>query len=76
MMVNLTDIEVVFDEDVEPYDTGNLDRLEEWRKRTEKRKMGDGLMGIPTSFDTINSTGVGWMPGELVAMIQNTHDIY
>ena len=68
MMVNLTDIEVVFDEDVQPYDTGNLDRLEEWRKRTEKRKMGDGLMGIPTSFDTINSTGVGWMPGELVAM--------
>jgi replicative DNA helicase len=25
-------------------------------------------MGVPTSFKSINSTGVGWMPGELIAM--------
>ena len=68
IMVNLTDIEVVYDEDVEQYDSGNLSRLDEWRERTKRRKMGDGLMGIPTSFNTLNSTGVGWMPGELVAM--------
>lgn len=68
IMVNLTDIEVVYDEDVEQYDSGNLNRLDEWRERTKRRKMGDGLMGIPTSFNTLNSTGVGWMPGELVAM--------
>ena len=68
IMVGLSDVEVVYDEDVQTYDTGDLGRLEEWRKRTNKRKMGDGLMGIPTSFKTINTTGVGWMPGELIAM--------
>jgi replicative DNA helicase len=68
IMVGLTDIEVDYDEDVQAYDTGELDRLDEYKKRAEKRKMGDGLMGIPTSFQTINSTGVGWMSGELVAM--------
>tara|TARA_R110002020_G_C16200987_1_gene766272 strand:+ start:68 stop:1324 length:1257 start_codon:yes stop_codon:yes gene_type:complete len=68
IMVGLTDIEVDYDEDVHAYNAGNLNRLEQYRARTEHRKMGDGLMGIPTSFETINSTGVGWMPGELVAI--------
>ena len=68
IMVGLTDIEVVYDEDIKSYDTGDLSRLDEWRERTNKRKMGDGMMGVPTSFKTINSTGVGWMPGELIAM--------
>jgi len=68
IMVGLTDIEVVYDEDVQSYDTGTLTRLDEWRERTKKRKLGDGLMGVPTSFKSINSTGVGWMPGELIAM--------
>ena len=68
IMVGLTDIEVDYDEDVQAYDTGDLDRLNEYKKRAEKRKLGDGLMGIPTSFQTINSTGVGWMSGELIAM--------
>ena len=68
IMVGLTDIEVDYDEDVQSYDTGDLTRLDEYRARTETRKLGDGLMGIPTSFKTINSTGVGWMPGELVSM--------
>ena len=68
IMVGLTDIEVIYDEDVKSYDTGALDRLEEWRERTKKRQMGAGLMGVPTSFKSINSTGVGWMPGELIAM--------
>jgi len=68
IMVGLTDIEVVYDEDVQSYDTGTLDRLDEWRERTKKRQMGDGLMGVPTSFKSINSSGVGWMPGELIAM--------
>ena len=68
IMVGLTDIEIVFDEDVQSYDDGTLDRLDEWKERTKKRKLGDGLMGVPTSFASINSTGVGWMPGELIAM--------
>ena len=63
IMVGLTDIEVEYDDDVQAYDTGELDRLDEYKKRAEKRKMGDGLMGIPTSVQTINSTGVGWMAG-------------
>tara|TARA_B100000519_G_scaffold190402_1_gene189866 strand:+ start:6953 stop:8203 length:1251 start_codon:yes stop_codon:yes gene_type:complete len=67
LMVGLTDIEVVYDEDVFSYDSGKLTRLDEWRERTDKRKLGDGLMGIPTSFQTINQTGVGWMPGELIS---------
>ena len=68
IMVGLTDIEVIYDEDVQSYDTGELTRLDEWRERTKKRQMGDGLMGIPTSFKSINGTGVGWMPGELISL--------
>ena len=68
IMVGLTDIEVVYDEDVQSYDDGSLDRLSQWRERTKKRQMGEGLMGVPTSFKSINSTGVGWMPGELISM--------
>ena len=68
IMTSLTDIEVAYDEDVVMYDEGSVDRLEEWRARTEQRKMGDGLMGVATSFKTLNGTGVGWMPGELIAL--------
>ena len=68
IMVGLTDIEVIYDEDVQSYDMGELTRLDEWRERTKKRQMGDGLMGVPTSFKSINSTGVGWMPGELISL--------
>ncbi len=67
IMSGLTDIETVYDEDVMPYDSGELTRLEEWKNRKQRRKLGDGLMGIPTSFDSLNSRGVGWMPGELIA---------
>lgn len=68
IMTSLTDIEVAYDEDVTQYDEGSTDRLEEWRERTKHRKLGDGLMGVATSFKGINSTGVGWMPGELIAI--------
>ena len=68
LLTGLADIEVDYDEDVESYNTGDLNRLEQYRKRTEQRKAGDGLMGVPTSFESINDTGVGWMPGELIAM--------
>ena len=40
MMIGLTDIEVIYDEDVQSYDTGNLDRLSEWKQRTKIREMG------------------------------------
>ena len=65
---NLGDVEIETDEDVAIYNDGTSGRLEEWRERTRKRKMGEGLMGIPTPFKSFNATGVGWMPGELIAM--------
>ena len=68
ILVGLADIEVDYDEDVKLYDTGGEDRFQQYLERTKKRKMGDGLMGVPTSFETINSTGVGWMPGELISI--------
>tara|TARA_R110002020_G_scaffold18947_4_gene65639 strand:+ start:1958 stop:3217 length:1260 start_codon:yes stop_codon:yes gene_type:complete len=68
IMTSLMDIEVAYDEDITVYDEGTVDRLDEWRERTKKRELGDGLMGVSTSFKTINGTGVGWMPGELIAV--------
>ena len=65
---NLNDIEVVYDEDVVAYDTLAEDRYSEWQEKSKKRKMGEGMMGIPTPFKSLNKTGVGWMPGELIAM--------
>jgi replicative DNA helicase len=64
----LGDVEIETDEDVSIYNDGTPVRLEEWKERTKRRQMGDGLMGIPTPFTSFNNTGVGWMPGELIAM--------
>ena len=53
---NLHDINIIYDEEVVAYNNGHsLDRLEEWRTRTNKRQMGDGLMGIKTPFKTLNN---------------------
>jgi|TARA_R100000781_G_scaffold114946_1_gene87995 replicative DNA helicase len=65
---NLNDIEVVYDEDVISYDSAADGRFDAWQARSKKRKMGEGMMGIPTPFKSLNKTGVGWMPGELIAM--------
>ena len=67
LMVKLTDIDVDFDEDVEAYDDGNLSRLDDYKERTRIREMGEGLMGVRTSHRSINTQGVGGMPGDLVA---------
>ena len=64
----LGDVEIETDEDVSIYNDGTPARLEEWKERTKRRQMGDGIMGIPTPFTSFNNTGVGWMPGELIAM--------
>ena len=68
IMNGLTDIEIKYDEDVVEYDDGSLDRLDEWNERVGLRQKGDGLLGIATSFKSINKTGVGWMPGDLVSL--------
>ena len=64
---NLNDIGVVYDEDVISYDKKAEERLQEWREKRLVRR-ADGLLGIKTSLDTINRTGVGWMPGELISI--------
>jgi replicative DNA helicase len=65
---SLNDIEVTYDEDVISYETDAENRFSEWEGRSKKRKMGEGMMGIPTPFKSLNNTGVGWMPGELIAL--------
>ena len=68
IMAALGDIELVYDEDVVEYSTKADKRLDLWKDRKKRRKMGGGMMGVPTSFQSINSTGVGWMPGELISL--------
>ena len=67
IMSGLSDVDLIYDEDIQTYDDGETDRLAEWKERTRRRKMGDGLMGVPTSFSFINQAGIGWQPGELIA---------
>ena len=68
---NLNDINIIYDEDVVTYNLPNgksMERFEQWQERTERRKMGDGLMGIKTPFKSLNNLGVGWQAGELIAL--------
>ena len=65
---SLNDVGVVYDEDVQPYGSGSLSRYEEWQARNAQRNIEGGILGMPTVFDTVNKTGVGWMPGELISV--------
>ena len=64
----LNDISVIYDDDVISYNMNSEMRLSDWQLRKDKRKMGDGIMGVPTPFTSLNRMGVGWMPGELIAL--------
>ena len=64
----LNSIAVDFDEDVSSYVNGGESRLEEWRKRKEIRERADGMLGIPTTFESFNKSGVGWLNGEMIAI--------
>tara|TARA_R100001509_G_scaffold164407_1_gene141878 strand:- start:88 stop:1329 length:1242 start_codon:yes stop_codon:yes gene_type:complete len=66
IMDGLHDVEILHDADVVQYDSGELDRFEEWKEKNAKRELGDGMIGIPTPFNVINSTGMGWQPGDLI----------
>ena len=68
IMNTLSDIEIVYDEDVVEYNNKAEDRLDVWKNRRQLRKLNGGLVGIPTSFPSINAAGVGWMPGELISL--------
>ena len=68
ILTNLNDVGIVYDEDITHYDDKSLTRLQEWEERKERRLREGGLMGIKTPFKSINNTGVGWMPGDLIAV--------
>ena len=68
IMTSLSDIEVIYDEDVVEYNHKAENRLDVWKKRRQERKLNGGRLGVPTSFPSINATGVGWMPGELISL--------
>ena len=64
----LDDIGVSNDEDVISYASDALSRLQDWKAKRDKRLSSDKMLGIPTSFSTVNATGVGWLPGELISV--------
>ena len=64
----LQDVAVIYDEDVSHYNNNSVTRYDEWKTRTQKRHMGDGIMGIPTPFNSVNRLGVGWLPGDMVSL--------
>ena len=68
IMTKLSDIEIVYDEDVTEYNRNSEHRLDSWKTRKVLRQQSGGMIGIPTSFPTINQGGVGWMPGELISL--------
>ena len=67
IMSGLNDVGLMNDEDVISYDRTAEHRLQEWREKRLVRQ-SDGLLGIKTSLETVNNTGVGWMPGELISV--------
>ena len=69
LIQELEAVTATVDEDIELYDSGSLQRLEEYAERLAQRKDRSlGMLGIPTPFKTLNRLGVGWMPGELYSL--------
>ena len=64
----LNALAVNYDDDVSSYTDGGEDRLLAWKKRAEIRERADGMLGIPTTFESFNKTGVGWLNGEMIAV--------
>ena len=69
LTAELNDIGAFYDDDVLLYGSETaITRFEEWKTRRDQRLVGDGILGIPSVFDTVNATGVGWLPGELISI--------
>ena len=69
LTAQLNDIGAFYDDDVILYGSETaITRLQEWKARRDQRRSGDGNLGIPTVFDTVNKTGVGWLKGELISV--------
>lgn len=64
----LADMDIELDDDVKSYNSGTTDRFEMYKERQKKRTKGDGLIGVVTPFQTINSTGMGWQPADLISI--------
>ena len=64
----LYSLNILLDDDVEKYQYEPQDRLKAYKVRKERRLQSGGMLGIPTPFDSINASGVGWMAGELTSL--------
>jgi len=67
IILSLDDVDIDFADDISVYDNGTNARLDEYLEKKEERKLRK-LIGIPTPFRTINRTGVGWLPGDLISI--------
>ena len=64
----LEDVGISNDEDVISYTSNALVRLDDWKEKRKQRLSSDRMLGVPTSFTTVNETGVGWLAGELISL--------
>lgn len=72
ILSGLNEVSLDMSDDVVVYDSGTLDRLEKYIKKKELRSTRLKMLGLPTPFKTINRTGVGWMPGDLISLFART----
>ena len=68
LVQELESLSAIVDDDVVVYDSGESTRATEYSDRVQLRKSKMGVVGIPTPFVSLNSRGVGWLPGDLVSM--------
>ena len=64
----LADMDIELDDDVHAYNSGKTDRFDMYKERQKMRSKGDGMIGVTTPFQTINATGMGWQPTDLISI--------
>ena len=74
IIYGLDNLNVSYDDDIYVYDNGNSSiRLREFAERQNIRKSSTSknlkIIGIPTPIRTINSYGIGLMPGEICSLV-------
>ena len=64
---DLSDLEITSSDNLSIYDgEGDLSRYEDYKQRKSQRTRMS-IIGIPTPIRSINSTGIGWLPGNLIS---------
>ena len=63
----LGDIETEIDENIFVYDTGETDRHDDYARRATSKNTTK-IRGVVTPVKSINRTGIGFLPGDLVSM--------